>query len=56
MAMELYVLSDSRPVSFDAWQEAIYANGFPLRLSADRPFGKLGGVLAGIVKRQHHGV
>ncbi|MBI3699281.1 MAG: hypothetical protein HY242_02385 [Afipia sp.] len=45
MSMELYVLSDRRLESIDAWQFAIDANGFPLRLSSDMAFEKLHGVL-----------
>lgn len=45
MSMELFVLSDMRLASIDAWQQAIDAGGFPLRLSSDRPFEKLRGVL-----------
>lgn len=45
MSMELYVLSDTRIASIAAWQQAIDASGFPLRLSAARPFADLSGVL-----------
>jgi hypothetical protein len=45
MSMELYVLSDIRLTSIDDWQQAIDAAGFPLRLSAARPFAELSGVL-----------
>ncbi len=45
MSMELYVLSDTRLTSISEWQQAIDASGFPLRLSAVRPFAELSGVL-----------
>ena len=45
MSMELYVLSDAQLPSIEAWQRAIDAAGFSLRLSTDRPFDKLHGAL-----------
>jgi hypothetical protein len=36
--MELHVMSDTRLESTDAWQRAIDAEGFPLRLSPDVKF------------------
>lgn len=45
MSMELYVLSDRRLESIDEWQQAIDADGFPLRLFTGRPFTELSGVL-----------
>lgn len=45
MSMELYVFSDTQLESIAAWQQAIDAAGFPLRLSAVRPFAELSGVL-----------
>lgn len=45
MSMEMYVLSDRRLASVDAWQEAIDQGGFPLRLSQETPFAKLHGAL-----------
>jgi hypothetical protein len=45
MAMELWVLSDRQLNSIAEWQSAIDAEGFPLRLSDERPLGKLNGFL-----------
>lgn len=45
MSMELYVLSDKQLTSIDAWQGAIEAKGFPLKLSADVLFADLRGAL-----------
>lgn len=45
MSMELYVLSDRRLESIDAWQAAIDACNFPLQLSTAIPFARLNGVL-----------
>lgn len=45
MAMELYVLSDHRLATMAAWQQAIDADGTPLRLSTEQPFARLNGVL-----------
>lgn len=45
MSMELYVLSDHQLASIDTWQRSINAGGFPIRLSADRPFAELSGAL-----------
>ena len=50
MPMELYVLSDVRSVSFEAWQEAIYAGGFPLRLSLDGSCEVLSGAVRGLLR------
>lgn len=45
MSMELYVLSDKRLTSIDAWQETIDAEGLPLQLSAGVPLADLHGAL-----------
>uniref|UniRef100_Q07I66 Uncharacterized protein n=1 Tax=Rhodopseudomonas palustris (strain BisA53) TaxID=316055 RepID=Q07I66_RHOP5 len=45
MSMELYVLSDEQLPSIEAWQQAIDAAGFSLRLSTERPFAALRGAL-----------
>jgi len=45
MSMEVYVLSDNQIPSIEAWQQAIDAAGFSLRLSTDRPFAELRGAL-----------
>lgn len=45
MSMEIYVLSDRRLPSIDHWQRAIDAEGFDLRLSAERSFEALRGHL-----------
>jgi hypothetical protein len=47
MAMEIFVLSDRRLNSIAEWQRAIDAEGFPfpVRLSANRPFGEIRGLL-----------
>ena len=46
MAMELWVLSDRQLNSIAEWQSAIDAEGFPLRLSDERPLEKLNGFLS----------
>lgn len=45
MAMELFVLSNMQLESIGAWQGAIDAEKFPLRLNDDRPLGALKGFL-----------
>jgi hypothetical protein len=47
MAMEIFALSDRRLNSIAEWQRAIDAEGFPfpVRLSANRPFGEIRGLL-----------
>ncbi|WP_031337734.1 hypothetical protein [Rhodopseudomonas sp. B29] len=45
MSMEMYVFSDRRLESIEAWQQAIDAAGDPLQLSTERPFAELGGAL-----------
>jgi hypothetical protein len=45
MAMELFVLSDRQLESIGAWQAAIDAEKFPLRLNDDRPLDVLKGFL-----------
>lgn len=45
MAMELWVLSDRQLDSIAEWQNAIDAEGFPLKLSDDLPFEKIDGFL-----------
>src|SRR5437763_1035537 len=45
MSMEIYVLSNMRLASIDDWQQAIDAEGFGLRLSADTPFEAVRGHL-----------
>ncbi|MEH2482999.1 hypothetical protein V1282_006356 [Nitrobacteraceae bacterium AZCC 2146] len=45
MSMEIYLFSDARLPSIEAWQAAIDADGFTLRLSATRPFAELNGAL-----------
>jgi hypothetical protein len=45
MSMELYVMSDVQLASIAAWQQAIDASSFRLRLSEARPFSELRGVL-----------
>lgn len=45
MSMELYVLSDRQLESIAAWQIAIDASHFPLRVSLSTPFARLNGVL-----------
>jgi hypothetical protein len=45
MSMEIYVLSDQRLASVDAWQAAIDGEGFSLQLSVARPFAELRGAL-----------
>lgn len=45
MSMEIYLFSDARLPSMEAWQAAIDADGFTLRLSATRPFAELNGAL-----------
>jgi hypothetical protein len=43
--MQLYVFSDVPLPSIEAWQQAIDADGFALRLSAERPLPDLSGAL-----------
>jgi hypothetical protein len=45
MSMEIYVLSNRRLASVDAWQEAIDRAGFPLWLTTATPFAELRGAL-----------
>lgn len=45
MSIEIYVLSDRCLHSIDAWQQAIDAEGFDLRLDTSRPFDALSGYL-----------
>jgi hypothetical protein len=45
MSMEICVLSDVRLSSVDEWQKAIDGEGFPLRLSYDKPLTQAGGFL-----------
>lgn len=45
MSMEIYVLSDRRLASVDAWQEATDRAGFSLRLTTATPFAELRGAL-----------
>jgi len=45
MSMEIYILSDRQLASVEAWQQAIDAEGFRLRLLDDRPIARLRGHL-----------
>lgn len=45
MSMEIYVLSNMKLDSIEAWQRAIDAEGFALTLDVSRPFGQLKGHL-----------
>jgi hypothetical protein len=45
MSMEMYILSDRRLASVEAWQQAIDAEGFDLRLLDDGPIDRLRGHL-----------
>src|SRR5262245_18248951 len=45
MSLELFVLSDRRLGSIAEWQQAIDAEGFPLRLSSETPLEVLYGIL-----------
>lgn len=45
MSLEMYVLSNRQLGSIDAWQRAIDAEGFHLRLSTETPFASLRGFL-----------
>ncbi len=45
MSMELWILSDKKLDSITQWQAAIDSEGFPLRLSAEKPFELLNGFL-----------
>jgi hypothetical protein len=45
MSMEICVLSDVQLGSIAAWQKAIDVEGFPLRLSYDKPLAQVGGFL-----------
>ena len=52
MAMEIFVLSDRQVDSVAEWQAEIDAEGFPLRLSTDRPFNDLSGHLPAQLNRE----
>lgn len=45
MSMELYVFSDRTVASMAEWQEAIYADGFDIKLYEHAPFEDLHGFL-----------
>ena len=45
MSMEICVLSDAQLGSIAEWQHAINVEGFPLRLSSDKPLANLAGFL-----------
>src|ERR1044072_2215289 len=45
MSMEIYILSDRRLASVEAWQQAIDVEGFDLQLLDDRPIDRLRGHL-----------
>jgi hypothetical protein len=45
MSMEIHVLSERRLASMEEWQQAIDAEGFPLRLCDKAPFDALSGHL-----------
>jgi hypothetical protein len=45
MSMEIHAFSDRQLASIAEWQQAIAAEGFDLRLSAERPFEALQGFL-----------
>jgi hypothetical protein len=45
MSLDLYVLSREPLPDTAAWQEAIAAEGYPIRLSASMPISALGGFL-----------
>jgi hypothetical protein len=49
MSMEVYVLSGDQLESIGAWQRAIDARGFPLRLSTERIFADLRGALPAVI-------
>jgi hypothetical protein len=55
MAMELWVLSDRQLNSIPDWQRAIDAEGFPLRLSAERPFENLNGFMPAYLRGERTG-
>lgn len=55
MAMELWVLSDRQLDSIAGWQNAIDAEGFPLKLSDDAPFEKLNGFLPASLRGEQTG-
>jgi len=52
MSMEIYVLSDRRLASVDAWQKAINEGGIPLQLSEETPFQRLHGALPVVFDRR----
>jgi hypothetical protein len=45
MSMEIYVLSDKQLGSMNAWQQAVDAEHFALKLNTERPIGELQGFL-----------
>ena len=52
MAMELWVLSDKQLNTIEEWQGAIDAEGYPLQLSDETPFGELRGFLPAHLRGQ----
>ena len=53
--MEIYILSDRQLISVEAWQQAIDAEGFGLRLLAERPIDSLRGHLPALWKERPAG-
>jgi len=52
MSMEMFVLSDRRLPSMDAWQKAVEKSGVPLRLSKQTPFARLRGALPVVLEQR----
>lgn len=55
MSMEICVLSDVQLSSVDEWQKAIDSEGFPLRLSYDKPLAQVGGFLPTFLNNERSG-
>jgi hypothetical protein len=53
MSMELYVLSDEELPSLAAWQQAIKASGFEVKLSTERSLAELRGALPVLLDDRH---
>ena len=52
MSMELYIISDERLAAIDAWQRAIDADGYALRLSTSMPLTDVNGTLPVVINRK----
>lgn len=55
MSMEIHVLSDKRLPSIAAWQQAIDAEGFDLKLNPEVEFDKASGFLPALLRGKQSG-